>query len=72
MIYQVRANLYFNSHDEAADFYHDCELAFPKSIIVNPDSENSEYALIELIDNRHDEDPNAPCDVEIMASNQPQ
>lgn len=71
MIYQVRANLYFDEHDEAVDFYHDCEVAFPKSIIVNPDSENAEFALIELIENHHDDDPNSPCDIEVMATNEP-
>jgi len=71
MIYQVRANLFFTDHDEAVDFYHDCELAFAKSIIVNPDSENAEFAVIELIQNNHDQDPNQPCDLEVMATNEP-
>ena len=61
MIYQVRANLYFDESDEARDFFHDCELAYPKSITVNPDSPESELPTIELIENHHDEDPNRPC-----------
>jgi len=64
MIYQVRANLFFNIHDEAVDFYHDCELAFAKAIIVNPDTEATEDSVIELIKNHHDDNPNAPCELE--------
>ena len=61
MIYQVRANLFFASEDEARDFYHDCDVAFPKSIMVNPDTVCPEISVIELIENHHDEDPNGPC-----------
>lgn len=71
MIYQVRADLFFDSHDEARDFYHDCELAFAKSISVNPDQDNAEFAVIELIENHHDTDPNEPCILEKMATNEP-
>lgn len=63
MFYQVRANLYFDEEDEAKDFYHDCELAYLKSIICNPGTEAAEYSIIELIENHHDDDPNGPCHV---------
>ena len=62
MIYEVRATLFFTSEDEAWDFYHDCELAFPRGIDINPDQINTEYSIIELIENHHDEDPRGPCD----------
>lgn len=71
MIYQVRANLYFTNHDEAVDFYHDCELAYPKSTIVNPNTPEAEFGTIELIFHHHDEEPNAPCALEVMATNEP-
>lgn len=71
MIYQVRANLYFDEHDEAADFFHDCQVAHAKSIPVNPNSENAEFATIELIENHHDEEPNAECYLELFITNQP-
>jgi len=71
MIYQVRANIYFDKQDEAKDFFHDCELAFPKGIAVNPGSDNGEYSIIELIENHHDEDPNAPCSLIEIATNEP-
>lgn len=61
MIYQVNATLFFREEDEAKDFYHDCEKALPKAMTVNPDGENSEASIIELIDNHHDESPNASC-----------
>jgi len=63
LIYQVRANLFFTEADEARDFYHDCELALEKSQVVNPASPNSEYPVIDLIENHHDEDPNASCNL---------
>lgn len=61
MIYQVRANILFTEQDEASDFYHDCELALGKGTKINPDSENAEYSIAELIENNHDTDPNQPC-----------
>lgn len=61
MIYQVRANLYFSEQDEAKDFYHDCDVAFPKATSVNPDTEHAEFSVIELIENHHDESPHTPC-----------
>lgn len=63
MIYQVRANLFFTDSDEASDFYHDCELAYGKAAILNPNSEAVEHSTIELILNHHDQDPNAPCEL---------
>ncbi len=71
MIYQVRANLYFTDHDEAVDFYHDCQVAYPKSIICNPDTEAAEYSIIELIQNHHDESPNAECGYLDFETNRP-
>lgn len=61
MIYQVRANLYFTEHDEAVDFYHDCQVAFDKSTIVNPGTKAQEPGIIELIQNHHDENPTVDC-----------
>ena len=71
MIYQVRANIFFDVEDEAIDFYHDCEVAFPKGISVNPDTEASEFSIIELIRNHHDENPNAPCSIIARHTSQP-
>lgn len=61
MIYQVRASLFFTLEDEARDFYHDCEVAFPKATTINPDQVNLEESVIELIECHHDEDPTSPC-----------
>jgi len=62
MIYQVRANLYFDDEDEARDFYHDCQVALGKAAVIHPGGLNEEFSLIELIENHHDEHPRAPCD----------
>lgn len=63
MIYEVRARLFFDEKDEAADFYHDCEVAYPKGITVNPDGENAEFSYCDLVENHHDENPTASCHV---------
>lgn len=71
MIWQVRATIYFDEEDEGRDFYRDCEKAMLKGIAVNPDSQNSEFSIIELIQNHHDESPNSPCDLVSSETNQP-
>lgn len=63
MIYQVKADILFNDYDEAIDFYHDCELALAKGTVINPDQDNVEFSIIELIENNHDTDPNHPCEL---------
>jgi len=63
MIYQVTANFFFSEEDEAKDFFHDCEVAFPKTSIINPDAENTELSTALLIENHHDESPNGNCDL---------
>ncbi|MBA7629605.1 hypothetical protein ES703_37105 [subsurface metagenome] len=72
MFYQVRANLLFTTQDEAKDFYHDCELALAKTSVINPQAENIELSVIELINNNHDQEPNQPCELIASADNQTQ
>lgn len=72
MFYQVRANLLFTEEDEAKDFYHDCELALLKAGIINPDAENMEFSIIELITNHHGQNPNQPCELVASADNEPE
>lgn len=71
MIYQVRANLYFNIEDEAIDFYHDCELAYLKSTVVNPGQLEAEYSSIQRILSNHDLDPNQPSVLLESNTNEP-
>jgi len=71
MIYEVRATLFFEEKDEADDFYRDCEVAIPKSIVVHPCEENMEFSTIDEAECRHDEDPNAPCHVIRSENNRP-
>ena len=61
MFYQVRANLYFRSEDEAIDFYHDCQLALAKGAVLNPGTPEQECSVIERIHCQHDEQPHEPC-----------
>lgn len=63
MIYTVTARLTFDSEDEARDFYHDCQLALPKSIPVNPDMPNQETSYIEWHRCWHDEGSVTPCEL---------
>lgn len=61
MFYKVTADLFFLIPDEANDFYHDCEIALPKSNTINPDQPNQERGYILLQMCYHDEDPTKPC-----------
>lgn len=63
MIYQVRANLFFDVLDEAQDFFNDGIIALPKSIVVHPADPNYERPRLELIKCFHDETPTKPCEL---------
>lgn len=63
MIYEVQARLLFDKEDEARDFYHDCEVALPKTNLINPGTDIAERSAIVLIANHHDQDPNEECSV---------
>ena len=71
MIYQIRANLLFDIEDEANDFYHDCEIAQSKTIIVNPGTPEAEHSLIEKILSNHELNPNQPSILLASKSNKP-
>lgn len=61
MIYEVRATMFFDELDEADGFFHDCEVALPKSVVVNPGQENQECSYADFIQCRHDAHPAEPC-----------
>ena len=61
MIYQVRVNMYFSLEGQARGLYNHCLGIFPTAISVNPNTEQAEFSVIELIENHHDEHPHAPC-----------
>jgi len=61
MIYQVRANLFFDDKDEAEDFVRDCQLSMAKAVVVHPDEPNQQGCSVELIKCYHDETPSKPC-----------
>lgn len=63
MFYRVYAILNFTEEDEAADFYHDCEVAILKSQTINPGQPDAEQGYISLQHCYHDEHPGQPCDV---------
>lgn len=60
MFYQVTVNFNFTEEDEANDFFHDCEVAYPKTAVINPGDLNAEPSWADLIDNRHNEYPTPP------------
>jgi len=62
MFYRVTADLLFDRLDEATDFFHDCQRACPKSVVINEGEENEERGHCEILHCRHDEDPALPCD----------
>lgn len=63
MFYRVVATLNFNIEDEAQDFYHDCQLALPQSVTINPGKPNYEQGFIQIHTCYHDSDPSKPCQV---------
>lgn len=72
MFYEVIAHLLFTQEDEAKDFYHDCEVALPKTGFINPGQPNMEFSSIELMENHHDQDPNIPCVKLLLAVKRPE
>jgi len=61
MLYQVRANMFFDKEDEANDFIHDCILVLAKAIVVKPHQPSQECSQWELLHCNHDLNPNEPC-----------
>jgi len=61
MFYEVRATMFFTDQDEAVDFFHDCEVALPKTSVINPAQENQECSRADLILCRHDDHPPEAC-----------
>ena len=71
MIYEVRATMFFDQEDEALDFFHDCEVALPKSTVVNPGQPNQECSQANLIECHHDNRPPESCDLNEHIDNCP-
>jgi len=63
MIYQVRANLFFEQMTDAEDLFKKGALAMVDSVVVHPDDPNFERPRLELIKCYHDEQPTKPCEL---------
>ena len=61
MIYEVRAIMFFDEQDQARDFFHDCEIALEKAVVVNPGQPNQQCSEADFIECRHDDHPPEPC-----------
>ena len=61
MIYEIRAIMFFDTLDEAMDFFTDCEMALPKATVVNPCAENQECSFADAILCHHDNHPPEEC-----------
>lgn len=63
MFYRIVTSLNFATEDEGKDFYHDAEVALPKSetiiLIVGHEIKGTIY----LQKCFHDEDPTKPCEL---------
>lgn len=71
MIYEVRANFYFASEDEARDFFNDCIVALPKATVIHPCQPNMQFSQAALIQNNHDIAPPEPCEFLSVIDNEP-
>lgn len=72
MIYQVTARMFFDSEDETKDFFHDCEIALSKAIVVNPGMPDQECSEAEYIQCHHDNHPPEPCNLNQHIDNCPE
>lgn len=61
MIYQVRANIFFEHLSDAEDLVSKCAKAMYDAVVVHPDQPNQEGCAVELIKCYHDETPTKPC-----------
>jgi len=63
MIYRVTMDLYFDDEDQANDFYHDGEVALPKSVVINPALPGQENGYIRLHQCEHELQPPLECTI---------
>lgn len=63
MFYRVTADFVFIEEDEAADFFYDCQIAFPKTEVINPGKHNVEISQAIYQKCFHDEEPTIPCEI---------
>lgn len=71
MIYQIRANLYFDDTGPPADIVDKILDHWGQTTIINPDTDTIEFSSYEIIENHHDQDPNDPCAQIDYKDNQP-
>lgn len=71
MIYEVRAVMFFDSENEARDFFHDCEIALPKATVVKPGQPDQQYSWADRLYCGHDKTPPTPCSLLDHIDNQP-
>lgn len=72
MFYQVVAIMNFKVEDEAKDFFHDCEVALPKTSIIKPGLPDQETSEAQLNHCNHDLDPPEHCVLVHKISNAPE
>lgn len=71
MIYELRVDLFFHDREAIDDIVDKILDHFDDSAVVNPYSDNQEVSTFDIIENHHDEDPNASCQVLAHYDNQP-
>lgn len=61
MIYRVTTIFLFTVPDEARDFFHDCEVALPRTVTINEGKANEEHSIATLEECFHNEPVLKPC-----------
>jgi len=61
MIYQVRANVYFERETDANKYVAATLSAINTAVVVHPDEPNQQGCSVELIKCYHDQTPTRPC-----------
>lgn len=71
MIYQITVNFFFSIEDEAKDFFHDCEIALPKTTVVKPGQPDQQCSEADRNDCNHDLTPPHSCILKAHIDNCP-
>lgn len=61
MLYELRTRIFCQTQSDFDDVIDKLDGLKPDMKVINPGQPNQECSVIEIIENRHDESPHAPC-----------
>lgn len=63
MFYELRITLFTDTRPEFDDIIDKIDDLKPQLRVVNPDQDNMEPSVIDLMENHHDVNPHEPCKI---------